>query len=136
MNNCGFCGATIVMGGVRSGAEHFCNNKCATNGQILQLAAAAPPNLVERQLEELFHSNCPKCQGPGPVDVHKVHRVWSAVLLTRWSTSSQVCCRSCATKGQTMGVLFCLLLGWWGFPWGLILTPVQVVRNVSGMLSG
>ena len=35
-----------------------------------------------------------------------------------------------------MGVLFCLLLGWWGFPWGLILTPVQVVRNVSGMLSG
>jgi hypothetical protein len=32
-----------------------------------------------------------------------------------------------------MGALFSLLAGWWGFPWGLILTPVQVIRNVVGM---
>ncbi|MDM8544830.1 hypothetical protein QUF90_27500 [Desulfococcaceae bacterium HSG9] len=26
--------------------------------------------------------------------------------------------------------MFSFLLGWWGFPWGLIMTPIQVVRNI------
>lgn len=25
-----------------------------------------------------------------------------------------------------------LLLGWWGFPWGLIYTPMAVITNLSG----
>ena len=25
-----------------------------------------------------------------------------------------------------------LLLGWWGFPWGLILTPTTILTNLSG----
>jgi len=25
------------------------------------------------------------------------------------------------------------VLGWWGFPWGLILTPIQVGRNLVGV---
>jgi hypothetical protein len=72
----------------------------------------------------------------GPIDVHKVHKVWSAIFLTTWNSSQQVCCRSCATKSQLGGVLFSLLLGWWGFPWGLILTPVQITRNIVGMCAG
>jgi hypothetical protein len=28
------------------------------------------------------------------------------------------------------------VLGWWGFPWGLILTPVQITRNIAGMCKG
>jgi hypothetical protein len=76
---------------------------------------------------------CPKCRGMGPVDVHKVHSVWSALLLTRWSTKPQVSCRSCAIKDQMGGALFSLVCGWWGFPWGLVLTPVQITRNIMGM---
>jgi hypothetical protein len=34
------------------------------------------------------------------------------------------------------GVLFSAVLGWWGFPWGLILTPVQITRNLAGMCAG
>jgi hypothetical protein len=26
--------------------------------------------------------------------------------------------------------------GWWGFPWGLIMTPVQLGRNLIGALGG
>ena len=33
-------------------------------------------------------------------------------------------------------MLFCLFLGWWGFPWGLVLTPVQIARNILGITSG
>jgi hypothetical protein len=28
-----------------------------------------------------------------------------------------------------------LLLGWWGFPWGVLVTPLQLGRNVIGFFS-
>jgi hypothetical protein len=33
-----------------------------------------------------------------------------------------------------MASLSSLFLGWWGFPWGLILTPVQIGRNLFGLV--
>jgi hypothetical protein len=27
------------------------------------------------------------------------------------------------------------MLGWWGVPWGLVMTPVQLVRNLISMAS-
>jgi len=33
-------------------------------------------------------------------------------------------------------VAFSLFFGWWGFPWGLVLTPVQITRNLIGMSRG
>jgi hypothetical protein len=133
MAQCGYCGTTILFGGVREGAERYCNRKCHQNAYVLRVAQQVPPDVLERQTEEVFRGNCPKCRGLGPIDVHKVHRVWSALLLTSWSSSQQVSCRSCATKSQIGGILFSGLLGWWGFPWGLVMTPVQIARNIGGM---
>ncbi|OGV45902.1 MAG: hypothetical protein A2X46_06920 [Lentisphaerae bacterium GWF2_57_35] len=31
--------------------------------------------------------------------------------------------------------LLCLFFGWWGFPWGLIMTPIQLGRNVFGLFT-
>jgi hypothetical protein len=136
MAKCGYCGSTILVGGVSSGTQRFCNKKCLANAYILSVAQQVPAEVVERQVEEVFRGNCPKCRGLGPIDVHKVHRVWSALLLTRWTTTPQVSCRSCATKSQLGGILFSGVLGWWGFPWGLVLTPVQIARNILGMCAG
>ena len=133
MTKCGYCGSTIVIGGVRSGGQRFCNNKCLVNGQLLSIAEQVPTDVLDRNVEEIFRGLCPKCRQLGPIDVHKVHRVWSAVVLTRWSTSALVSCRSCAMKSQLGGALFSLMCGWWGFPWGLILTPVQISRNILAM---
>jgi len=136
MAQCGYCGTTIIFGGVRDGDQRFCNKRCHQNGYVLRVAQHVPADVLDRQTEEVFRGNCPRCRGLGPIDVHKVHKVWSAILLTTWNSSQQVCCRSCATKSQLGGVLFSLLLGWWGFPWGLILTPVQITRNIVGMCAG
>ena len=136
MEKCSYCGSTIVVGGVRSGIHRYCNNKCAGNHQVLEVSKAIPPEVVERQTQEVFRGNCPKCGGLGPIDVHKIYGVWSAFVLTRWSTKSQLSCRSCATKSQIGAALLSSVLGWWGFPWGLILTPVQVTRNIVGMCTG
>lgn len=65
------------------------------------------------------------------MDAHRSYRVWSALVLTRWSSSQQLSCRSCrVSKKQMADAAFSLVLGWWGFPWGLILTPIQVGRNL------
>ena len=36
-------------------------------------------------------------------------------------------------EAQLGGVVYSLLLGWWGVPWGLVMTPVQVWRNLAGL---
>jgi hypothetical protein len=30
---------------------------------------------------------------------------------------------------------FSLALGWWGIPWGLLVTPVQIARNIGALMS-
>jgi hypothetical protein len=136
MATCDYCGSTIIIGGVRAGQQRFCNNKCAQNAYVLSVSQNVPQDVLEKQIEEVWRGNCPKCNGLGPVDVHKFYQVWSALVLTRWTTNNQVSCRSCATKRQAGALAFSLFCGWWGFPWGLILTPVQVTRNIIGMASG
>ena len=136
MAKCGYCGSTIVIGGVRAGDQRFCNNKCHQGAYILSVTKNVPADVLDRQVEEVWRGNCPKCRQLGPVDVHKVHEVWSALVLTRLTTKAQVSCRSCATKRQLGGAAFSFFFGWWGFPWGLILTPIQVTRNIVGMSCG
>jgi len=63
------------------------------------------------------------------------YRVWSALIITHWESRTQVSCRSCGRKAQLGDALFSLVLGWWGFPWGLIFTPVQIARNIGAALS-
>jgi hypothetical protein len=70
------------------------------------------------------------------VDVHKFHQVYSMLVLTRWTSNQQLSCRSCGTKRQLGALFISLVFGWWGIPWGLVLTPVQVTRNIIGMASG
>lgn len=135
MAKCDYCGSTIFFGGARAGQKRFCNDRCRQNGLIFSASQTIPPNVLEKQIEEVWRGNCPKCRGLGPVDVHRFYQVWSVLVLTRWTTSYQISCRSCATKRQTGALLFSFFLGWWALP-GLILTPIQLTRNAIKMVSG
>jgi hypothetical protein len=90
---------------------------------------------LHEEVRKVHQGHCPRCQGPGPVDVHVSHRVWSALVVTRYSTRSIVSCKSCGTKARLLDSALALVLGWWGLPWGLIMTPVQIGRNVVGFFS-
>jgi hypothetical protein len=135
MAKCAYCGSTILFGGVRSGELRFCNDKCHNAGALIQLSSRIPSHVVEETVWKIHQGLCPQCSGPGPVDVHKSYRVWSALIITRWSSRLQLSCRSCGVKTQLGETVLCLAAGWWGFPWGLILTPVQVIRNLIGLAS-
>jgi len=133
MTKCSYCGTTILLGGVSDGDMRFCNQTCRQKGVVVRLAKQMPDDLVQEHILSVHAGNCPKCNGRGPVDVHTSYRVWSALVLTSWSSRPRVSCRSCGRKQQASDAFFCFLFGWWGFPWGLILTPVQVTRNVIGL---
>lgn len=135
MAECAYCGTTIVFGGVNTGGLRFCNKACQSKAQVAARATPVSDQAVDEFARRIHAGPCPKCQGPGPVDMHKAHWVWSAVVFTRWGSVQQVSCRGCALKTQGGQVLFSLVCGWWGFPWGLIMTPVQVFRTLGAMVA-
>ena len=134
MASCGYCKTSIMMGGKRQGDQRFCNGKCMQNAQLVSAANLITAEAVNRRVQWVHLGNCPKCQGQGPVNVHTSHRVWSALLMTFWSSRPAMRCQSCGTKKIWGDTLFSAAFGWWGFPWGLIFTPVQIVRNLIALL--
>jgi len=130
MARCNYCGTTILFGGARDGEVRYCNARCQQSGRLLAVSNQFPQAQVQEQIWKVHQGACPKCGGSGPVDVHKSYRVWSALVLTQWSSLMQVSCRHCGLKKQMADAGFSLLLGWWGFPWGLLVTPIQVGRNL------
>jgi hypothetical protein len=135
MAKCDYCGTRIWMGGVRAGEKRFCNKKCYQDGMLIPASDQVPPDVIRQQIEQLHQGQCPKCNGPGPVDVHPSYLVYSMLIITRWSSQLQLSCRSCGVKEQLSKAGICLVAGWWGFPWGLIFTPIQIGRNLIGVFS-
>jgi len=132
---CDYCGSTIIFGGKRDMNGRFCNQKCQARGGLLAVSRQLPEGTVQQEVLKAHQGPCPKCNGSGPVDVHVSHKIWSVLVLTQWSSTPQMSCRSCGLKSQLAGTGMSLVLGWWGFPWGVILTPIQIGRNVWGILS-
>ena len=130
MAKCDYCGSTIIFGGKRDANGRFCNQKCQGRGGLLALSRQIPEAAVQQQVWKFHQGPCPKCSRSGPVDVYVTHKVWSALYLTSWSSTPQTSCRSCGMKSQLGGAFFSLVLGWWGFPWGLLVTPIQIGRNL------
>jgi hypothetical protein len=135
---CDHCNTLILFGGKRFDGRRFCSEKCLQAGAVRsaarQLAEQVPEELIQQQVQAVHQGECPKCGRAGPIDVHVSHRVWSAIHMTSWKSRAQVSCRACGVKSKCGDALFSLLFGWWGFPFGLVLTPIQIGRNIVGML--
>lgn len=135
MASCDTCGSTILFGGKSDGTYRFCGASCQQKGRVLVAADQVPEDTLNDHVRAVHQGSCPKCKGPGPVDVHTAHSVYSLLFMTSWKSSPQISCRSCGVKHQALATLSSAVLGWWGFPWGLIMTPVQLGKNIAGMAS-
>jgi hypothetical protein len=130
---CANCGTTILFGGIKDGNRKYCNKRCFEAGAINRLADAIPDSDAEILAANIHSGLCPKCSGEGPIDIHKSYSVYSVALYTKWQTSEHLLCKKCATKKQAIDLTSSFFLGWWGIPFGLIVTPIQIVRNVFSM---
>ena len=135
MARCSACNTFILFGGVRDEGSRYCSNDCYHRSQYLAIADQIDPQELKRIIAETHQGDCPQCEGKGPIEVHNSYRIWSALVLTQWSTRPQISCQSCATKARIGSTFFCVFLGWWGFPWGLIMTPIQILRNLAGFVA-
>jgi len=100
---------------------------------LLAVSQQVPGDLVEKQAWAVHQGVCPVCGGPGPNDVYVSYQVWSAVIVTRHTTRRWVSCRNCGRKGQIDDLGLCFVLGWWGLPWGIVMTPIQIGRNLAAL---
>jgi hypothetical protein len=133
MTSCDACGTTILFGGKTLGSYRFCSDRCAAQAAVLSRAAQIAPDVVRQQARLIREGTCPVCNGPGPVDLHTSHQVYSVLIMTSWQSNPRISCRSCGVKAQAQGALLSLVVGWWGIPWGIVMTPVQIIRNLVGM---
>lgn len=135
MKKCDQCGATILLGPVREGRHQFCSPKCRDAGVVRVASAELPDDFVYEKAWEIHQGPCPKCGGAGPVDVHVSHRVMSMVVMSSFKSQPEICCRRCGRNARGKAMFVSGLFGWWGFPFGLFGTPVQIFRNLGGMFS-
>ena len=137
MARCASCNTRIVFGGVKDGGTRYCNDDCHRVGYFMSLANQLSSDAIERFALDLKRGACPKCGKSGTsVDVYKAYRIWSLAILSSWSSNPELSCRTCATKRQIGSIFYSGVLGWWSIPWGVLGTPVQVVRNLGALLSG
>ena len=134
MAKCASCGTIIVFGGKKQGDLRFCSDKCYGQKVFLQTASQVPEDVVRRRVEEVHLGTCPICKGRGPCDAHTSYRVWAFFRISRWYSVAQISCRSCGVKSQLKSIAFSFFLGWWS-PFGLIMTPVQIIRNIMEIKS-
>jgi hypothetical protein len=135
MPSCDYCNRFIIFGGVRQGGSRYCGRACQQKAQA-SLGSQFDPDEVAQLVQRVHEGRCPVCNGEGPIDVQLSHEVWSAMVLTRWVSRSRLACHRCGNKARTKAILSSAVLGWWGIPWGLIVTPMQIFRNISGIMSG
>lgn len=135
MAKCSYCNSTIIIGGVRDEELRFCNQKCRQEGALLRVAQLIPEIEVRNRVASIHQGPCPKCLRMGATDVHTSYSVWSALILTNWKSSLRISCVPCGKKAKIKATVSSLFLGWWGFPWGLVLTPVQISRNLFGLVA-
>jgi hypothetical protein len=136
MASCNYCGSTILFGGVTNGNYRFCNKDHAQKGALLVAGDQVPANVVNAHARQLRDGNCPRCNKAGPVEVRNSYYVQSFILMTSWRTNTHVCCKPCGRKQNLKDGLLSLVLGWWGLPWGLLVTPIQVIRNLIAAIGG
>jgi hypothetical protein len=135
MAGCDNCGTTILFGGKRDGALRYCSARCLQAGLATPRSMDVPEGEVQASMWQVYQGSCPKCGGTGPVDIHMSYRIWSAIVVSHFGSRKHVCCRPCGVKYQLGDAAFSLLLGWWGFPWGLLVTPVQIGRNLMAAMA-
>lgn len=131
MKRCDACNGIVFFRGYPKHGFQFCNEACY---ESRFLAAIANEIRDESRyiVDDLRHSICPECQGPGPLDVHTSYWVFSLIYYCQWSSKPKICCLRCGQNKKWMALLSSTFLGWWSIH-GIFMTPWQIGQNIYGL---
>jgi hypothetical protein len=136
MSKCATCGKSIIAGGIKDQGFRFCSKPChQRQAPFLSKIGQVSEDAVDREMTRVRALRCSRCKRNGEVDMHSSAFVYSMIIMTRFGQNKHLCCKSCALKAQAKDTLSTAALGWWGFPFGLIMTPISLVSNVAQMVA-
>jgi hypothetical protein len=73
---------------------------------------------------------CPVCKSTQEkLNATMTGSVVSFIILTNYQKELKVACPNCLDKANNKAMIKSALLGWWGFPWGIIRTPQALLFN-------
>lgn len=130
---CDACGTKTLNGAVRDGELWYCSRECYEK-RTPRLTLEIPLAFAEEKARVVCEGDCPVCGGRGPVDLHCAHAIWSFAVFAHHDTKSVVCCQACGNRERVKAILKSSLFGWWGWH-GVIMTPIQIARNLHGLFS-
>lgn len=87
---------------------------------------------LETYAEKLRKIACPICN-----QTHKklngtiAYTVKSFVFFSSFGIKPIIACPECLDKENNNSISSTLLLGWWGFPWGILKTPIYIYKNMK-----
>ena len=135
MARCRNCKGIVLFGGESDGEHRYCSKKCLDQDVLRETSDLIPQDLLDERVHAVHQGRCPKCKNDGPVDVHQSYTLWTILYVTHTTTHQHLCCRGCARGTQFWAIIRSMLFGIWG-PFGILLTPIQIVRNMAGIIGG
>ncbi len=103
--------------------------------RILEMRRAANGQVTIEELNKycdmLQGLACPICGAvQARLNATMTHNVVSAIVITQYSKTIKLACPDCLDKQLNMSLLKTSLIGWWGFPWGIVRTIQAISENV------
>lgn len=101
----------------------------AIQAQLVPLTEADISQLLSR----LTSLPCPDCgERSSPLIGKWIRKVQSFIVVTSSKNTPMIGCRNCTQKRWKNGLILTALVGWWGFPLGLIRTPYVLITGFKG----
>ncbi len=133
-SRCDYCNNSAKNNPTLDGGQRFCSANCLQAARVNEAAVDLTKAEIEQAAVKIRSGPCPICgQTATPVEVRSFHRVASFVVLTNYTRTSKICCLECAKKGSWEAFFSTLVMGWWGIPFGIFMTPAYLIANIGEM---
>jgi predicted nucleic-acid-binding Zn-ribbon protein len=87
---------------------------------------------VDAYCDIVSNLSCPSCGNTTErLNATMTGEVMSFVFFTTYNKKIKVGCPHCLDKANNNAMTKTALLGWWGFPWGVIRTPQAIALNIK-----
>jgi hypothetical protein len=134
MAHCDHCGVSFRGMSIANGRYRFCNGVCAEKGAVLRKLDRVDVGVINEHIARAQAGPCAECAANAKVDMYYSYRAHSVLVYTSWKKRTHFCCRSCGRRHQISSIAYCMCLGWWGVPFGLVITPWQIAMNLGALL--
>lgn len=130
---CAKCQVRILFGAKKAGSRQYCSQKCLAEDELGRLSDLVPEAQAVAMAHKIRREPCASCGGYDGVEIFKSYFIYSLFIYTSWREKREIVCRRCGRSNQRWDFFKSLLVGWWGVPFGILATPILLIKNIIEM---